>query len=192
MTSGQPAEESDEVLLARYARGDQIAARLLTKRHAGRVLGLARRMLRDETEAEDVVQEAMLRLWRIAPDWRTGEARVSTWLYRVSANLCTDRLRRARNRNVPIDDAPEIPDETPSVQDGLESRERADALMKAVATLPERQRQAVVLRHIDGLSNIEIADRLDTSVEAVESLLARARRALAAALSEQRGSIGLV
>src|SRR5690554_3791624 len=87
-------DASDEALLGLYARGDPVAARLLAARHLPVVLGYAARLLGDRAEAEDVSQEAMLRLWRIAPEWRAGEAKVSTWLYRVVTNLCTDRLRR--------------------------------------------------------------------------------------------------
>ncbi|HEU0223691.1 MAG TPA: RNA polymerase sigma factor [Paracoccaceae bacterium] len=187
---GSGREETDEALLSRFAGGDQLAARILTGRHAGRILSLARRMLRDEAEAEDVAQEAMLRLWRIAPDWRSGEARVSTWLYRVTANLCTDRLRRARNRTIALEDAPDPPDQRPSVQQALETRERVAALLAAIEALPERQRDAVRMRHFDELSNIEIAELMETSVEAVESLLARARRSLAATLGARRQGLG--
>ena len=83
--------------------GDRLAARALTERLVPRVLGYASRMLGgDRAEAEDVTQEAMLRLWRMAPDWRPGEAQVSTWLYRVVTNLCTDR-QRARSAPRPAD-----------------------------------------------------------------------------------------
>ena len=91
------AEVSDDSLLALYAKGDRQASRLLTARLAPRILGYALRLLSDRAEAEDVTQETMLRLWRMAPDWRPGETRVSTWAYRVVTNLCTD-LRRARGR----------------------------------------------------------------------------------------------
>lgn len=183
-------EESDDLLLGRFARGDMAAARTLMARHVPRTLGLARRMLRDEAEAEDVAQEAMLRLWRLAPDWRSGEARVSTWLYRVTANLCTDRLRRSRNRSLPLEEAPDPEDDRPGAQQALETRERVAALHRAVSALPERQRDAIRMRHFDDLSNIEIAEIMETSVEAVESLLARGRRSLAAALAPFRQETG--
>ncbi len=181
--------ETDEALLARYAAGERAAARVLTLRHTPRVLGLARRMLSDPAEAEDVAQETMLRLWRVAPAWRAGEARLSTWLYRVAVNLCTDRLRR--RRGVPLTEAPETADDAPSVQAALEAGERVAALRLAVGLLPERQRIAVQLRHFDDCSNAEIAAVLEISVEAVESLLARARRTLAAALAGRREDLGL-
>ena len=179
----------DEALLRLYANGDGGAARALTARHAPRVMSLAWRMLGDRTEAEDVTQEAMLRLWRVAGDWRSGEARLSTWLYRVAANLCTDRLRR--RRGVPLDTVPDPADEAPGAVERLMAGDRAAALQAALDRLPERQRLAVVLRHIEGASNPEIAAALETSVEAVESLLARGRRALAAMLEGDRDKLGL-
>ncbi len=182
----------DEVLLARYARGDRLAARSLTLRLLPVVLGYATRLLGgDRAEAEDVAQEAMLRLWRIAPDWREGEARVTTWLYRVVTNLCTDRLRAGRRRAMPMgDDLPDLADPAPDSVARLLSAARLEALDAALAALPERQREAVVLRHIEGLSNPEIAEVLGIGVEAVESLTARGKRALVASLKGQRDSLG--
>ena len=181
-------EASDEDLLALYARGDRLAARTLTLRLSPRVFGFAQRMLGDRAEAEDVTQEAMLRLWRIAADWRNGEARVTTWLYRVTANLCTDRLRR--RRPVGLDTIAEPEDGQPGVLSDLIAADRALALEQALALLPERQRQAVVLRHLDGLTNPEIADVMEIGVEAVESLTARGKRALTAALAGRREELG--
>jgi len=183
------SDMSDEDLLALYANGDQAAARALMLRHAPRVLSLAKRLLKDTAEAEDVTQEAMLRLWRIAPDWRTGEAKVSTWLYRVGSNLCTDRLRK--KRGVGLDEAPEIEDETPNVEDQMIAADRGRAVHRAMERLPDRQRLALTLRHFEEQSNPEIALVLETSVEAVESLLSRARRTLAADLSSSRSALGL-
>jgi RNA polymerase sigma factor (sigma-70 family) len=182
----------DDALLVLYANGDRSAARELAGRHLPRVVGFAARMLGgDRAEAEDVAQEAMLRLWRIAPDWRPGEAQVSTWLYRVVTNLCTDRLRgRVRRRAVGLDDAPDVVDASPGVVAGMVDQDRNAALYAALDTLPARQRQAVVLRHIEGLTNPEIAQVMDIGVEAVESLTARGKRALAAALSGRRDALG--
>ena len=178
--------DADAEMLARYAAGDGAAARRLADRHLPRVLSFARRMLGDAAEAEDVAQEAMLRLWRIAPRWRAGEARISTWLYRVTANLCTDRLRRRK----PGAEMPEVADPAPGVLSELMAADRAAALEAALALLPERQRQAVVLRHIEGLGNAEIAEVMDSGIEAVESLIARGRRGLAAALAPRRAELG--
>lgn len=181
-------EISDEALLVAFGNGDRRAAQDLTRRMVPMVLRYASRMLGDGAEAEDVAQEAMLRLWRIAPEWRQGEAKVTTWLYRVVTNLCTDRLRR--RRWVDLDGIPEPPDGAASVQAGLEEAERQTALNDALQVLPERQRQAVVLRHIEGMANPEIANVMEIGVEAVESLTARGKRALAAILSARREELG--
>lgn len=185
--TAEPAE--DARLLAAYAAGDLSAARVLTARLAPRALAQAGRMLGDRTEAEDVVQEAMLRLWRQAPDWRAGEAKASTWLYRVVANLCTDRLR-TRRRQAPMEDAARVEDGAESAADRLQRQSRLAALRDALAGLPERQAQAVALRHLEGLGNERIAEIMDINVRAVESLTARGKRALVAALARRRDELG--
>lgn len=185
------AQAGDEVLLARYAAGDPAAARVLTLRLVPRALGYAARLLGDGAEAEDVAQEAMLRLWRAAPGWRAGEAQVSTWLYRVVTNLCTDRMRaRKRRPAAALEDAPEVPDGAQGAEAGMIEADRMAALQAALDALPERQRQAVVLRHIEGFGNPEIAAVMDIGVEAVESLTARGKRALAALLAGRREDLG--
>lgn len=179
---------SDDALLVLYANGDQDAARSLNVRFTPRAFGQAMRMLGDRAEAEDVAQEAMLRLWKIAPDWRSGEAKVTTWLYRVVSNLCTDRLRK--QRAVDLDSVPEPEDDQRSAEGELQETARMTALQGALAELPERQKQAVVLRHIEGLGNPEIAEIMEISTEAVESLTARGKRALAAILAGRRDELG--
>ena len=182
-------ELDDDTLIARFAQGDQSAARALSVRLLPGVLALSRRMLGDQMEAEDVAQEAMLRLWKIAPDWEPGRAKPSTWLYRVTSNLCTDRLRKRRAGS--LEDVAEPMDETPSVVATLQTVERAEALNRAITSLPDRQREALHLRHFAEHSNIEIAKIMDTSVEAVESLLGRAKRALADRLLKHHDKLGL-
>lgn len=184
------SRQSDTSLLRRYAAGDARAARALTQRLSPMVFRVAVRLLGDRAEAEDIAQEAMLRLWRIAPDWREGDASVSTWLYRVTVNLCTDRLRSPRSRSAGWPDDFDPPDDTPGPEMRLQEAARATALESALGVLPERQRTAVVLRNLEGLSNPEIADIMDVSVEAVESLVARGKRALAKLLAKQREELG--
>ncbi len=180
---------SDEALLVAYGNGDREAAFVLTTRFTPRVLGYATRILGgDRAEAEDVTQEALLRLWKIAPDWRQGEAKVTTWLYRVVSNLCTDRLRK--RRNVDIDAIEEPADTRPAVTQRLIAEDRARALIGAMRDLPDRQKQAVTLRHIEGLTNPEIAAIMEISTEAVESLTARGKRALAKTLAHRRKELG--
>ena len=174
--------DEEAALLERFAGGDQAAARALTERLLPGVMRQAWRMLGDAEEAEDVAQEAMLRLWRQAGDWRAGEARISTWLYRVTHNLCIDRIRRRRPA-ADIDAVTEPADPAPSAFDRIARTERGRALAAAIMALPDRQRRALELRHFEGLGNPEIGARLDCSVEAVESLLARARRMLAARMA---------
>jgi RNA polymerase sigma factor (sigma-70 family) len=176
--------DEDALLLSRFAVGDQGAARTLTDRLLPGVLRQAWRILGDEAEAEDVAQDAMLRLWRQASDWRAGEAQISTWLYLVTRNLCIDRIRK-RRPTAALENVAEPVDPTPSALERLANSEESRALARAILALPERQSQAVVLRHFEGLSNPEIGERLDCSVEAVESLLARARRQLAVEMSEK-------
>jgi RNA polymerase sigma-70 factor (ECF subfamily) len=164
----------------------------LTRRITPRVMGYAARMLGgDRAEAEDVTQETMLRLWRVAPEWRQGETKVTTWAYRVATNLCIDRQRSRQRRGlVALDAVPDPEDGTPSAEGRLQDAGRLAALETALADLPDRQRQAVVLRHIEGLTNPEIAAVMDIGVEAVESLTARGKRALAALLAGRKADLG--
>jgi len=174
--------DPDEELLIRIADGDPAASRALVARKLPRILGLAQRMLGDKTEAEDVAQEAFLRVWRQAPKWRPGEARFDTWLHRVSLNLCYDRLRR--RREISTDDPPEIVDDGPAPDRGLEAQDTGRRVGQALAKLPDRQREAVVLCHYQELGNIEAAAVMGVTVEALESLLSRGRRGLRTALAD--------
>lgn len=180
--------DAEAELLVAYAAGRPDAARELAQTAAPRVLAQAFRMLGDRAEAEDVTQEAMMRLWKIAPEWRRGEARVSTWLFRVTANLCTDRLRR--RRGVGLDQIAEPEDNAPTVADTMQDAARVQALSAALSQLPERQAQAVALRHLEGLANPDIARIMEISTEAVESLTARGKRALAVVLKGRRAELG--
>jgi RNA polymerase sigma-70 factor (ECF subfamily) len=182
------AHDPEGALLHAYAAGDRAAARALVEALGPRAYGQALRMLQDRAEAEDVTQEALLRLWRAAPGWRPGEARVSTWLYRVVANLCTDRLRR--RREVALDTIAEPPDPGLAPAVALQAQARTAALADALARLPPRQAQAVALRHLEGLSNPEIAAVMEIGVEAVESLTARGKRVLAAMLAGRQEELG--
>ena len=179
----------DAALLVAVANGDASAAQLLISRLAPRLLSHATRVLSDRGEAEDVVQETLIRLWKIAPDWRQGEAKVSTWCFRVLVNLCTDKLRARRNM-VDITSIAEPEADLQSVVEKMTDAARQDALVNALNALPDRQRQAVVLRHIEELGNPEIAEIMDIGVEAVESLVARGKRALGAALRGKRAELG--
>jgi RNA polymerase sigma factor (sigma-70 family) len=177
--------DPDDQLLARVAAGDPAATRAMVARKLPRLLSLAGRMLGDAVEAEDVAQEAFLRVWKQAPRWRPGEARFDTWLHRVALNLCYDRLRR--RRELAYAEPPDIPDEGPGPDRGLLAADTGRRVEGALQALPDRQREAIVLCHYQELGNIEAAGLMGVSVEALESLLGRGRRALRAALADMKG-----
>ena len=184
-----PAE--DEELMLASGRGDREAFAQLVRRHLGRSNAIAVRMLGSAAEAEEVVQEAFLRVWQKAPSWREdGGARISTWLARVIVNLCIDRRRRARS--VPLEEVPEMPDTSPGADETLALEERRQRVAAALAELPDRQRAAMVLSYYEGLSNAEVAGALETSIGAVESLLVRARRSLASLLADLARTEGVL
>jgi len=191
---GAPMKEAngltDDALLVLFANGDPDAAGALTDRLMPRAFGVALRVLGNRTEAEDITQEAMMRLWRMAPNWQSGQAQVSTWVYRVVMNLCIDLKRRQRGGFLDLDAVPEPEDDAKSAVDQLQENARFDALQAALMQLPPRQRQAVVLRHLEGLSNPEIAAIMEIGIEAVESLTARGKRALAKGLQSRRAELG--
>ena len=172
-------DDSDEALMALVARGDEPAYRALTRRHLPAMLGLARRILGNAADAEDVAQEAMLRVWTHAPRWQPLAA-FRTWLTRVVVNLCLDRKRRARW--VALEAAGELVDPAPGATETAEHDERERMLAIAIAKLPARQRIAIVLTYSEGMSNAQVAAILGTSVSAVETLLVRGKQNLRARL----------
>lgn len=178
----QPSpEDTDDALVLRLADGCNGAMATLSDRHLRPVLACAWRILGDRAEAEDVAQDTFVRLLRKAPDWQPDGPALRSWLLRVATNLCLDR-RRARARIAPMPDDIErfVDRENPQIDDDLAIRQ---AVRRAVEDLPDRQRAALVLVHFQGLSGREAANALGVSAEAVESLLARARRRLRTVLS---------
>ena len=135
MALGISQNQRDAELLARFSKGDRAAALALTSRLAPVVFAQAFRMLGDRAEAEDVTQESLLRLWKAAPGWDATRAKITTWLYRVTSNLCIDCLRKL-NRNSG-DEVPEVADETPGIDRKLQATARAQALQHALQTLPD-------------------------------------------------------
>ena len=170
---------SDEDLMARIARGDEQAFRTLASRYVPRALGLSRRVLGNEADAEEIVQEALLRVWLNAARWRPTAA-FRTWFYRIVLNLCLNRKRRAPFATLADIDEPADPAPDPVHQ--IEHRETDRLVAAAIANLPERQRIAVVLTYQEGMSNADTAAVLGTTISGVETLLVRARRALRKAL----------
>ena len=178
-------QERDEI--ARAAAGNRLAQSALVTRHTPRIYALAVRMLGDEGEAEDVVQETFIRAWKVLGTWE-ARAKLSTWLHRVALNLCYDRLRRRREATMA--EPPEQTDPALGPGERLDQAERVAAIERAVAELPERQRAALVLCRFEGHTNIEAADIMQVSVDALESLLSRARRTLKARLLTEETAHG--
>lgn len=181
--SGPEESEDETVLLARVASGDEQAFRGLVDRHLPTVLAIGRRMLRDDAEAEDVAQDTLLRLWRNAAGLELGPSGIRPWLRRVVSNLCIDRVRARRNTTV-TDAVPEEIEPAGQVRH-LAERELSSRVDGALKALPERQRLALTLFHYEGMSQIEVGEVLGITDEAVESLLARARRTLKASLKDE-------
>jgi RNA polymerase sigma-70 factor (ECF subfamily) len=178
-------DDPDTRLIERVGRGEPAAMRALVAAKLPRILGLATRMLRDTPAAEDVAQEAFVRIWRQAGSWQAGRARFDTWLHAVVLNLCRDRLRR--RRDVTGEALPDLPDPAPDAEAALIETQRGRAVAAAIATLPERQREAILLVHYQDMSGIDAAAVLGVSVDALESLLARGRRTLRRQLLSQEG-----
>lgn len=166
----------DDDLLARIGNDDQAAFRLLVERHIDRAYALALRILKNAADAEDVVQDTMLKVWTQRGRWEGGRAKFSTWLYRVVTNRCIDLRRQSRTDG--MDDMSEFADEKPDAFTTLHREEVGHLLDTAIQKLPEQQRIAVVLSYHQGLGNAEIAEVMETTVSAVESLLKRGRQQL--------------
>jgi RNA polymerase sigma-70 factor, ECF subfamily len=181
----------DEHLMARVAQGDTHAFEILVRRHETSVLNLIFRFLGNRSEAEDLAQEAFLRVWKAAKGYEP-HAKFTTWMYRIVSNLCLNELKSPwRKRLVSFhwfgpggqrseDDGTEtaIVDETPSPEDRLLAQERRRRVAQALQCLPKNQRLALILKRYEGLSYQEIAKVLGCSVSAVESLLVRGKKNL--------------
>jgi RNA polymerase sigma-70 factor (ECF subfamily) len=180
VTRPQPTSDDDTDLVLRVGEGDAGAYHELVSRHAARLRAFVMRLTRDASDADDVVQETFLRLWLHAADYEP-RARVVTWLCQIAHNLAIDRLR-VKNRLRPLPDDEEMPMSArqPLL---LDEKRRAEALDRAIAALPERQGAAIELVHRQGLTGAEACEVMGVGKEALESLLARARRALKAELT---------
>lgn len=192
--SGSPAEAEDgtrgrDGTLARaVARGEREAIAALTRRCLPVVHAVARRLLNDPAEAEDVAQETFIKVWRAIERFDPERARLETWVARIATNACYDRLRKRRESQID-EDHPERADGAPDAEGLLAAGGSTDRVREAIAALPPRQRTALELCSLRDHTNIEAADILGVSVEAVESLLARARRTLKSVLAEERGAL---
>jgi len=166
--------QTDEEIMAAIVAGDQRIYADAVHRHARPVAYYAYRMLGNESEAEDIAQETFLRLWTQASRWQPGKAALSTWLHRIAHNLCIDFLRKNKPA-LASELSDDLVDDQLSTEEALGIEADKNMLQLALSSLPERQRSALVLTHYQGLSNKEVADILTVTVDALESLLARAR-----------------
>ncbi len=178
--SAAMADDSDDALMARLAVRDADALRLLSERHASVPWRISYRMLGDAGEAEDVAQEALLRLWQHADRWQPGGAGVAAWLTRVCTNLCLDRLRR--KRFLSSEAVPERTDDAPCADMRIVSEQAQAAVKHCIESLPDRQRAAIVLTYYEERQNQMAAGILAMQLKAFESLLFRARAALKACI----------
>lgn len=174
--------DSDSALIARVAQRDAAAFGVLVDRHATPLYRIAARVTGDVAEAEDIAQEAMLRLWDQAPQWNARGLNLAAWLRRIAVNLAIDRQRRMRR--LAGDAIPDTADETPLADAQMERTQQGEGARRMIAALPDRQRAAIVLTYYEELSNNDAAAALDMKLKAFESLLVRARSALREALAD--------
>lgn len=168
---------NDHVLMTSTACGDQEAFSLLVGRHLRTMTAVAHRILGNAAEADEVVQEAFLRLWQHAPQWDPyGTASVKTWVSRVTTNLCLD-IRRKR-RQISLDEIDEPTDPAMGPLDALKQSNQKQILQQCLIFLPERQCAAIILSYFEDMKDQEVAEIMNTTVGAVESLLVRGRQTL--------------
>jgi len=170
------ATDSDDVLLERIAGNDQNAFRLLVERHIDRAFGLALRILNNRADAEDIVQDTLLKIWLHRGRWESGRAKFSTWLYRVVTNRCIDYRRQPRNED--LEQVPEVADAKPLPLEEIHKHKVTSLLDAAMERLPDQQRIALILSYHENMNNSEVAEVMQTTVMAVESLLKRGRQKL--------------
>jgi len=172
----KPAIENDDDLVDRIAARDHAAMRLAADRHAALVWRIAYRMLGDATEAEDIAQESLLKLWNHADRWQEGGGGIAPWLKKVTVNQCLDRLRRKRFAS--DQEVPEREDDSPLADRQIEAVETGQAVKDCIESLPDRQRAAVILTYYEEQPNQGAAESLEMQLKAFESLLFRARASL--------------
>jgi RNA polymerase sigma-70 factor (ECF subfamily) len=168
--------DNDEDLMRRVATSDNRAFRVLMARHIGRVIRVAQTTVGSAAEADDIAQEAFIRVWKNAVSFDPMQGRFTTWLHRIVMNLAIDRLRKPRGEA--LESAGDVATDEPGALGMLIAREEQRSMAEALAALPERQRAAIALFYFEGLSGRESAQALDIGEKAFESLLLRARAAL--------------
>lgn len=194
---------SDEELMAAVVLGDPSAYQALVRKNLPAISRYALRLVGSRSESEDIAQETFLRLWTTAKKWDPAKAKLTTWLHRITHNLCIDFLRKQKRVSLEPDFDSEVSSEeatsgefsnalreSAEAQGDSPDREAREAelraLDRALNMLPEAQRSALLLCHYQGFSNKEAADIMGSSVQALESLIARAKRGLRTQLEDFR------
>ncbi|MFP6805242.1 MAG: sigma-70 family RNA polymerase sigma factor [Pseudomonadales bacterium] len=175
-------EEDDRRVIEQVLAGSESAFRQIVDQHSQRIFNYVRRMTRNSTEAEDIAQETLIRFWVSRDRFDPDRVKLTTWLHRIAHNLCVDyfRQRQLQERQVPVQS-----DNQDSPDTNYELSIRAAVVHKALMTLSERQRSAIVLCHYQNFSQHDAAHILDLSVDALESLLRRGRSKLKQILAKE-------
>lgn len=183
---------TDEELMAAVCNGDQSAYQTIVRQHLKPISHYAFRILGNRKDTEDIAQEVFLKLWINAASWNPKKAKLTTWLHRITHNLCIDYLRKHGNTKTEEDiELPDQEDQKKYQQSGtIEQEEQTEELNKAISLLPENQRSALMLCHFAGFSNKEAAAIMNVSVKALESSIARARRSLRTTLEQSETTRG--
>ena len=167
----------DNALMQAVAQANQKAFSILMRRHVPTMVALARRITLNVSDADEIVQEAFLRVWVNAPRWDVdGTALFRTWLHRIVTNLAIDRRRKPQSS--PLEAAGDPPDPLKDTAGDLERSDEAQQVRRALAQLPPRQRAAIALCYLEEMTAMEAAKILGLSTGATEALLVRARRSL--------------
>lgn len=167
---------NDADLMDRVVANDQMAYQVIVKRHFEKIYALAFRMVRQGADAEDIAQDVFFKLWTNRDKWQRDGAQVSTWLYRVALNRSIDFKRRPKGEA--LENAPEIEDRAPNAVTLIQRSQTSQMLKEATSNLSDQQQAALALFYQQDLSNAEAAEVLGISVNAMESLLKRARQKL--------------
>ena len=179
---GEDGESHDDTLMRRVAEGNAIAFETLVRRNMRRALAVAQGVTGNPNDADEIAQEAFMRVWQHAHRWDPGRARFSTWLYRIVVNLCLDRRRKPQM--MPLDAAGELIDDgTETAPEQIARAQHQKAVALAMQGIPERQRAAITLFYFEGLSGHDAAQVMGIKIAAFEQLLLRARRAVKAELA---------
>jgi len=175
---------SDDVLMERVAEGNRVAFATLMQRNMRRALSIAQSVLGNPSDADEIAQEAFMRVWQHAQRWDPDQAGFSTWFYRIVLNLCLDRRRKPKW--LPIEEAGDIPDtETEFAPEIIAREENRRAVTRALQELSERHRAAIALFYFEGLSSRQAAEVMNLKPGAFGQLLLRARMAIKSELLRQ-------